>query len=40
MFCFKPKKEMTQLTWDNLKWNTTQVTWDGCSIKYRNAKKK
>ena len=32
MFCFQPKREMTQATWDNPKWNTTRVTWDGESI--------
>ena len=32
MFCFQPKIEMTQVTWDNPKWNTNQITWDGESI--------
>ena len=26
---------MNQVTWDNPKWNTTQVTWDGGSITAR-----
>ena len=39
MFCFQPKGEMTQLIWDNPKWNTTQVTWDGWSINLRDFKK-
>ena len=31
MFCFQEKK-MTQVAWDNPKWNTNQITWDGESI--------